>query len=302
MQKKLPLLADVRDESAEEVRLVLEPKSRSVDPILLMESMFKLTELETRVQLNMNVLSRGQVPNVLGLRQVLREWLDHRQVVLVRRSKFRLAKIDHRLEVLDGYLIVYLNIDKVIKIIREKDEPKPALMKAFKLTDVQAEAILNMRLRSLRKLEEIEIKREHESLTKERKELKALLGSEDKQWKTDLRRDQIAQGSVRPEDRAWPAPHHLRRRARGGRDRARRGDDREGAGDRRPVREGLDPRHPRPSGRTRQPRLQGGRPAEARRQGADHRHRCCCSPPTAGSTRSAPTSCREAGGMASLSA
>src|SRR5215467_8841897 len=184
LQKKLPLLADVRDESAETVRLVLEPKSRSVDPILLMESLFKLTELETRVPLNMNVLSRGQVPNVLGLRQVLREWLDHRQAVLVRRSKFRHAKIDHRLEVLDGYLIVYLNIDKVIKIIREKDEPKPALIKAFKLTGVQAEAILNMRLRALRKLEEMEIRREHESLTKERKELKSLLASKDKQWKT----------------------------------------------------------------------------------------------------------------------
>ena len=184
LQKKLPLLADVRDESTEEVRLVLEPKSRSVDPLLLMESLFKLTELETRVPLNMNVLSRGQVPNVLGLRQVSREWLDHRQAVLVRRSKFRLAKIDHRLEVLDGYLIVYLNIDRVIKIIREKDEPKPALMKAFKLTEVQAEAILNMRLRALRKLEEMEIRREHENLTKERKELKALLVSKDKQWKT----------------------------------------------------------------------------------------------------------------------
>ncbi len=184
LQKKLPLLADVRDELTEEVRLVLEPKSRSVDPVLLMEQMFKLTELETRVPLNMNVLSRGVVPNVLGLRQVLREWLDHRQVVLVRRSKFRLAKIDHRIEVLDGYLIVYLNIDKVIKIIREKDEPKPHLMKAFKLSDVQAEAILNMRLRSLRKLEEMEIRREHDNLTKERKELKALLASKDKQWKT----------------------------------------------------------------------------------------------------------------------
>ena len=183
LQKKLPLLADVRDESTEEVRLVLEPKSRSVDPLLLMESLFKLTELETRVPLNMNVLSRGQVPNVLGLRQVLREWLDHRQAVLVRRSKFRLAKINHRLEVLDGYLIVYLNIDRVIKIIREKDEPKPALIKALKLTEVQAEAILNMRLRALRKLEEMEIRREHENLTKERKELKALLASKDKQWK-----------------------------------------------------------------------------------------------------------------------
>ena len=182
-QKKLPLLADVRDESAEDVRLVLEPKSRTVDPLLLMESLFKLTELETRLPLNMNVLSRGQIPNVLGLRQVLQEWLDHRLVVLVRRSKFRLAKIDHRLEVLAGYLIVYLNLDKVIKIIREKDEPKPALIKAFKLTDVQAEAILNMRLRALRKLEEMELRREHDDLTKERKELKSLLASKDKQWK-----------------------------------------------------------------------------------------------------------------------
>ncbi len=181
--KKLPLLADVRDESTEEVRLVLEPKSRTVDPLLLMEQMFRSTELETRLPLNMNVLSGGLVPNVLGLRQVLREWLDHRKIVLMRRSKFRLAKIDHRLEVLAGYLIVYLNLDKVIKIIREKDEPKPALIKAFELTEVQAEAILNMRLRSLRKLEEMELRREHDALSKERKELKGLLASDDKQWK-----------------------------------------------------------------------------------------------------------------------
>jgi topoisomerase IV subunit A len=181
--KKLPLLADVRDESTEEVRLVLEPKSRSIDPVLLMEQMFKLTELETRLPLNMNVLSRGLVPNVLSLRQVLREWLDHRKVVLVRRSRHRLAKIDHRLEVLQGYLIVYLNLDKVIRIIREKDEPKPALMRAFKLTEIQVEAILNMRLRSLRKLEEMEIRREHDALSAERKELKSLLASDDKQWK-----------------------------------------------------------------------------------------------------------------------
>lgn len=181
--KKLPLLADIRDESAEDVRLVLEPKSRTVDPLLLMESLFKLTEFETRVSLNMNVLSHGKVPNVIGLRQVLQEWLDHRQHVLVRRTRHRLGKIDHRLEVLAGYLIVYLNLDKVIKIIREKDEPKPALIRAFKLTDVQAEAILNMRLRALRKLEEMELKREHDDLTKERKELNALLRSKDKQWK-----------------------------------------------------------------------------------------------------------------------
>jgi topoisomerase-4 subunit A len=183
LAKKLPLLADVRDESTEEVRLVLEPKSRTVDPALLMESLFKLTELETRLPLNMNVLSRGQVPNVLSLRQVLREWLDHRKVVLMRRAQYRLAKIDHRLEVLDGYLIVYLNLDQVIKIIREEDEPKPALMRAFKLTEIQAEAILNMRLRALRKLEEMELRREHETLTSERKELKSLLASDDKQWK-----------------------------------------------------------------------------------------------------------------------
>ena len=181
--KKLPLLADVRDESAEDVRLVLEPKSRTVDPALLMESLFKLTELETRVPLNMNVLSQGKIPNVLSLRQVLLEWLAHRQQVLVRRSNFRLSKIDHRLEVLAGYLIVYLNLDKVIKIVREEDEPKPVLIKTFKLTDVQAEAILNMRLRALRKLEEMEIRREHDALTKERKELTALLKSKDRQWK-----------------------------------------------------------------------------------------------------------------------
>src|SRR5215475_13840251 len=124
-EKKLPLLGNARDESAETVRLVLEPKSRAVDAVVLMESLFKLTELEVRFSLNMNVLSAGQVPGVLSLRDVLKRWLEHRQVVLVRRSKFRLAKIDHRLEVLDGYLIVYLNLDKVIKIIREKDEPKP---------------------------------------------------------------------------------------------------------------------------------------------------------------------------------
>ncbi|MFD0987348.1 DNA topoisomerase IV subunit A [Methyloligella solikamskensis] len=182
-QKKLPLLADVRDESTEEVRLVLEPKSRTVDPILLMESLFKVTDLETRLPLNMNVLTKGRIPNVVSLRQALREWLDHRLEVLVRRSNYRLGKIDHRLEVLEGYLIVFLNLDEVIRIIREEDEPKRELMKTFELTEIQAEAILNMRLRSLRKLEEMELRREHDKLTEERKELKALLDSEDKQWK-----------------------------------------------------------------------------------------------------------------------
>ncbi|MDA7948274.1 MAG: DNA topoisomerase IV subunit A [Hyphomicrobiaceae bacterium] len=180
--KKLPLLADIRDESAEEIRLVLEPKNRTVEPEILMESLFKVTDLEARVPLNMNVLSRGKIPNVIGLRQVLREWLDHRQVVLVRRSKDRLAKIERRLEVLDGYLIAYLNLDEVIRIIREEDEPKKELMRTFKLTDMQAEAILNMRLRSLRKLEEMEIRTEYDGLKAEKKDLNALLKSEDKQW------------------------------------------------------------------------------------------------------------------------
>ena len=181
-EKKLPLLGDVRDESAETVRLVLEPKSRTVDPVVLMESLFKLTELEIRFSLNMNVLSAGQVPGVLSLRDVLRHWLEHRKVVLVRRSQFRLKKIEHRIEVLDGYLIAYLNIDEVIKIVRFQDDPKAKLISRFKLTEVQAEAILNLRLRSLSRLEEIEIKAEHDKLSKERRELKSLLKSDEQQW------------------------------------------------------------------------------------------------------------------------
>ncbi len=181
-QRKLPLLADVRDESAEDIRLVLEPKSRSVDPVILMESLFHTTELESRIPLNMNVLSRGKVPAVLSLKDALHEWLDHRKEVLVRRSKFRLGEIARRLEILDGYLIAYLNIDEVIRIIRREDEPKPALMKRFKLSDLQAESILNMRLRALRKLEEFEIRSEHEGLKKEEEDLKKLLKSDDAQW------------------------------------------------------------------------------------------------------------------------
>lgn len=180
--RKLLLLGDVRDESAEDVRLVLEPKSRSVDPVLLMEQMFKLTDLETRLSLNMNVLSGGRVPRVLSLRDVLREWLDHRKDVLVRRSNHRLGVIARRLEVLGGYLIAYLNIDEVIAIIRNEDEPKAVLMSRFDLTDVQAEAILNMRLRALRKLEEFEIRKEHDALSEEKAGLEALLGSDEAQW------------------------------------------------------------------------------------------------------------------------
>jgi topoisomerase IV subunit A len=182
-EKKLPLLADMRDESAEDVRLVLEPRSRSVDAALLMESLFKLTELESRVPLNMNVLIRGRIPKVIGLAEVLTEWLTHRRDVLLRRSRYRLSQIEHRIEVLGGYLIAYLNLDKVIKIIRNEDEPKPVLIKTFKLTDVQAEAILNMRLRNLRKLEEMEIRKEDKELRVEKKSLEELLRSEKQQWK-----------------------------------------------------------------------------------------------------------------------
>ena len=182
-EKKLPLVADARDESAEDIRLVIEPRARTVDAELLMESLFKLTELESRISLNMNVLIKGRIPKVVGLAEALTEWLTHRREVLLRRSNFRLNRIEHRLEVLGGYLVAYLNLDRVIKIIRSEDEPKPVLMKAFKLSDVQADAILNMRLRNLRKLEEMEIRQEDKALRAERKKLKELIGSETEQWK-----------------------------------------------------------------------------------------------------------------------
>jgi topoisomerase-4 subunit A len=181
--RKLPLLETVLDESAEDIRLVLQPKSRAVEANVLMESLFRATELETRIPLNMNMLDGEGVPRVMNLREALIAFIDHRQVVLLRRSRFRLEKILRRLEVLEGYLIVYLNLDEVIRIVREEDEPKPALMKRFKLNDVQAEAILNMRLRSLRKLEEMELKKERAALSAEKKELDALVKSEAQQKK-----------------------------------------------------------------------------------------------------------------------
>ena len=183
-EKKLPLLAEVRDESAEDVRVVLEPRSRTVDPVILMESLFKLTELESRIGVNVNVLAGGKVPKVLGLVECLQEWLNHRREVLVRRSRHRLGVIDRRLEILGGLLIVYLDLDKVIKIIREEDEPKQELMRFFKLSEIQANAILDTRLRSLRKLEEMELKREQKQLRGEKAEIEALLDSEKVQWKT----------------------------------------------------------------------------------------------------------------------
>ena len=180
--RKLPLLGDIRDESAEDVRVVIEPKVRTVEAELLMESLFRLTDLESRIPLNMNVLSGGKVPNVLSLREVLAEWLAHQREVLVRRARFRLGQIERRLEVVAGYLIAFLNLDEVIRIIREEDEPKAELMTTFELSDVQAEAILNMRLRSLRKLEEFELRKEFEQLTGEKADKEALLGSEERQW------------------------------------------------------------------------------------------------------------------------
>ena len=180
--KKLPILEDVHDELADDVRIVLEPRTGQVPAELLMEQLFRQTDLEIRFPLNLNVLDKDNTPRVMDLREALQAFLDHRREVLVRRSTFRLAEIERRLEILDGYLIAYLNLDKLIKIIREEDEPKPKMIKAFKLTDLQAEAILNMRLRALRRLEEFEIKGEHKKLTAERKDLKALLKDEKLQW------------------------------------------------------------------------------------------------------------------------
>ncbi|NDE90727.1 MAG: DNA topoisomerase IV subunit A [Alphaproteobacteria bacterium] len=182
--KKVPLLDDVRDESSDDIRIVLVPKSKNVEPAVLMESLFRTCELETRFSVNMNVLDGNGIPRVMNLRELLQAFLDHRQQVLIRRSKYRLDKIEARLELLAGYLIAYLNLDKVIKIIRENDEPKPILIKTFKLTDNQADAILNMRLRSLRKLEEMEIKGEEKSLSAEKAGLKKLLADEKLRWQT----------------------------------------------------------------------------------------------------------------------
>jgi topoisomerase-4 subunit A len=181
--KKLPLVADLRDESAEDIRVVIEPRARTVDPNLMMESLFRLSELEARIPMNMNVLTGGLVPRVLGLNEALRAWLDHRRDVLLRRSRFRLGQIEKRLEILRGLLIVYLDLDRVIKIIREEDEPKVELMRFFELSEVQANAILDTRLRALRKLEEMQLKTELDELTTEKGQIEDLLASEATQWK-----------------------------------------------------------------------------------------------------------------------
>lgn len=182
LEKKIPLLNDIRDESAQDVRIVLEPKSRMVDANLLMEHLFKQTELESRFNMNMNVLDSDGVPRVMSIKEVLREYLNHRHSVLLRRTNFRLDKINYRLEILSGYLTAYLNLDRIIEIIRGEDDAKAVMIKEFTLTDNQAEAILNMKLRSLRKLEESQIKEEYDELSEEKDGLESLLSSEDKQW------------------------------------------------------------------------------------------------------------------------
>ncbi|SFV34970.1 topoisomerase-4 subunit A [Devosia crocina] len=209
LAKKLPLLKDVRDESADDIRLVLEPRAGTVDAVILMEQLFKVSELELRFPLNLNLLDKGTTPRVMSLADALRAWLDHRKVVLVRRSEHRLEQIANRLEVLEGYIVAYLNLDEVIRIIREEDDAKASLMATFDLTDNQAEAILNMRLRSLRKLEEIELRKEHANLTAEQGKLQALLASDKRQW------GEIAK-QVEALKKAYPlfeaddtTPHHL---------------------------------------------------------------------------------------------
>ena len=181
--RKLPMLADIRDESAEDIRLVLEPKSRRLDPEVVMESLFRLTELEVRISMNLNVLDASGKPSVMGLKGALQAWLDHRREVLVRRSQYRLEKIARRLEILEGYLVVFLNLDEVIAIIRESDHPRDELMARFGINEVQANAVLDMRLRALRRLEEEAIRTERTGLSEEQSDLRALVGDEERQWR-----------------------------------------------------------------------------------------------------------------------
>ena len=208
-EKKLPILADVRDESDEEVRLILEPRARTVDSELLLESLYRLTDLEIRFPLNLNVLDATRTPGVMSLKEALLAWLDFQREVLENRSRTRIAKIDDRLELLDGFLIAYLNLDRVIAIIRSQDEPKPVLIAEFSLTDRQAEAILNMRLRQLRRLEETEIGRERAALVKEKEQLERLLANPKKQWQRlqkDLEQVKEKFGDKRRTEFAQAAP------------------------------------------------------------------------------------------------
>jgi topoisomerase-4 subunit A len=203
-EKKLPLLADIRDESTEDVRLVLEPRTRNVGAELLMEQLFRLTDLEIRVPLNLNVLDPSGVPRVMSLKEVLQAFLDHRREVLQRRSRHRLAVVARRLEILAGQIVVYLNLDEIIRLIRESDDPKTEMMARWQLSEVQADAILNLRLRALRRLEEAAIRKELAALTAEQKRLAVLLGSERRQWQAiaeELRRTAAEFGGDTPRGR-----------------------------------------------------------------------------------------------------
>ena len=278
----------MKDESDEQVRLILEPRARTVDPDLLLESLYRLTDLEIRFPLNLNVLDASRTPGVMSLKQALTAWLAFQIEVLVRRSQVRIGKIDDRIELLDGFLIAYLNLDRVIEIIRREDEPKPVLMAEFSLSDRQAEAILNMRLRSLRKLEEMEIGRERAALAKEREELVKLVESPARQ-RTRLKTRPAALKDKFGDDR--------RTEDRGGRAGARDrlvGDDREGADHRHPVAARLDPGDEGSSSRsTRSPTSSGARATGPSSISMPRpRTGLRSSLPTAGSTHWQATSCR----------
>ena len=178
--KHLPMLSDIRDESAEDIRLVLEPRSRNLSPEMIMETLFKKSDLETRFSLNLNVIDEKNVPGVMSLKEALQSWLNHRQIILQRKTIFRVGQIENRINILNGYITVYLNLDKVIEIIREEDKPKETLISYFSINEIQANAILDMRLRSLRKLEEIELKKELTTLQIELENLNGILNNTDK--------------------------------------------------------------------------------------------------------------------------
>ena len=299
-EKKLPLLADVRDELTEDVRIVLEPRSRAVEPATLMESLFRLSELETRISVNMNVLVDGVTPRVVSLREALQQWLDHRRVVLVRRSRHRLAAIDKRLELLAGMIVVFLNLDEVIRIIREEDDPKEALKSRFDLTELQVVYVLDTRLRSLRRLEEMALRKEQDDLAKEKASIEALLGERPEAVADDRGRNPRRQKEVRPRDETRPQAHRLRGGARRRR-RSRRGDDRARAADRRRLAEGLDPRAERPGRRPVDRDLQGRRRPRRRRSSPRRPRRSWCSRATARFSPSTRRSCRAGAGRASRS-
>ena len=261
-ERKIPLLADVRDESTEDVRIVLEPRTRAVEPETLMESLFRLTELEARVSVNMNVLVDGVTPRVVSLGEALRQWLDHRRNVLVRRSRHRLAAIDKRLELLAGMIIVFLNLDEVIRIVREDDDPKEALKARFSLTELQAVYVLDTRLRSLRRLEEMALRKEQDDLAQGEGDDRGAARQRKEAMADDRGRDPRRQKEVRPRHQARPAAHQFRSRARRHRRRSRRGDDRARALDHRRVAEGLDPRDERPGRRSLHRHVQGRRRLE----------------------------------------